>query len=415
MLVNLGVSHKKAPLSTLDALTLRDAAGFYRILKNVGGVSGALVLQTCNRVEFYLETDGRVGVVEVVVRNWALETRFKLGELLRIADDRQDEAVVEHLVRLGCGLESMLVGESQILGQLKNALAEARTVGATTPVLVELFDRAASAASKIREMSGMGRGAVSLGSAALRLAEETLGPLGDKRVLLIGTGQVGMMLMKALRARDVRNVTVISRTMDRAETFSRTYGGSPADFRSLNRLLASSELVIVATSSPDHLITREMVASVGEKNKDAKLMVLDLSSPRNVSPDIQEAHGVILRTIDDLRGIADESLVKRREIVKQAEPLVREKVENIVATLRKEKAEPIVSDIYRRADEVRSEEVAKALSKLKLTPDQEIILEKMSQSLVEKLLTPPVSNLRKAAEKGDSETLQVAGQIFGSE
>jgi glutamyl-tRNA reductase len=361
VLVNFGVNYKSAPLATLDSVTLRGPARFYQILKGVAGIRGAVILQTCNRVEFFLEVEVGAEVVDQVLRHWALETRFKLEELTRLVDRKLADNVIEHLVRLASGLESMLVGESQILGQVRNALAEACAIGATTPLLVKLFDRATSSASKIREISGIGKGAFSVGSAAVSLAEKTLGPLRDKHVLLIGTGQVGMLLMKALKTRHVGNVTVVSRTIDRAQAFSREYGGYPADFLQLNKLLDSSDIVFVATSATGHLLTKEILVGARDKNVDTKLIVFDLSKPRSVSPDVQDVHGVDLRTIDDLRSIADGSLVERREVVRQTEALVRERSENIVATFRRERPDPIVSDVHRLADKVRPEEVAKSL------------------------------------------------------
>jgi len=411
VLVNLGVTYKKAPLATLDALTLRDPNRFYQIIRTLPSIKGSVLLQTCNRVEFYLDTDTGEDVAGKVLWHWALETRFKLSELARLVEVRKGDEAVDHLVRLGAGLESMLVGESQILGQLKNALADARSLGTTSQLLSSTIERSASAGTKVREQTGIGRGAVSLGSAAVRLAEETLGNPENWQILLIGTGHVGMLAVKALKARNVNNILVTGRTRQRTESFCRTYGGVPVDFQETRARISSLDLVMVATGAKDYLITGNMIGSRAK----SKLMILDLSNPRNVSPEVQDIPGVILKTIDDLRGIAEESIAKRKKLVEQAEPLVREKVEGIISLLRREKAEPIVSDIYRRADAIRTEELGKALSRLSLTPDQEQVLEDMSQSIVEKLLAPPVVHLRRAAEKGDRELLTVAGQIFRGE
>ncbi len=411
MLVNLGVTYRKAPLATLDAVTLRDPNQFYRITRTLPKVKGSVLLQTCNRVEFYLDTDDEEGATNKVLWHWSLEARFKLSELIRLVEVRRGEEVVDHLVRLGAGLESMLVGESQILGQLKNALADAGSLGATSPLLSTVIDRSVSAGTSVREQTGIGRGAVSLGSAAVRLAEETLGNPENWQVLLIGTGQVGMLAVKALKARGVNSILVTGRTRQRTESFCRTYGGVPADFQEAQTRLSSLDLVMVATGARSYLLTREMIGP----RAGSKLMILDLSNPRNVSPEVHTLPGVILKTIDDLREIAEESLAKRKRLVEQAEPLVREKVDGIISLLRRERAEPIVSDMYRRADAIRTEELGKALSRLKLTPDQEEVLEDMSQSIVEKLLAPPAVHLRRAAEKGDRELLAVAGQIFGGE
>src|SRR5713226_4374561 len=207
MLINIGVSYRRAPLSTLDALTLRDLSGFYKILGSITGIRGAVIVQTCNRVDMFIDADEGVEVNEKILWNWALETKFKLHELRRLAEQRTGERVLEYLVNLASGLESMMVGESQILGQLKSSLIEARGLAASSPTLSKVFEMSIAAGTRIRDQTGVGRGTVSLGSAALKLAEKSLGPLRT-RVLLLGTGEIGMILMKALKARGITDVTV---------------------------------------------------------------------------------------------------------------------------------------------------------------------------------------------------------------
>jgi glutamyl-tRNA reductase len=408
LLVSFGVTHRKAPLATLDAVTFRDLDKFYRITKALSEIRGSLILQTCNRVEIYLDTDHAEKLSDRILSNWALETRFKLNELSRLVEVRKDEEVVDHLVRLGAGLESMLVGETQILGQIKSALSTARSNGAANLLLSDLVDRATAAGAKIREQTGLGRGAVSLGSAAIRLAEESLGTPEAWRVLVIGTGQVAMLAVKALKARGVASILVSGRSRQRTESFCRTYGGTPISFQDIQTKMSALDLVIVATTATSFLLTKSMITSRAK----SRLLILDLSNPRNVSPDIQDVSGVTLKTMDNLRGIAEESLAKRKKLVEQAEPLVREKVETITSLVRRETAEPIVSEIFRRAAAIRTGELEKALSKIKLTPEQRQVLDDMTQSIVEKLLALPVVQLRKAAEKGDSELLLAGGQIF---
>jgi len=322
--------------------------------------------------------------------------------------------VVEHLVRLASGLESMIVGEPQILGQMQEAMVTARSFGAGGPILSDIFERATSAGAKIRAETGVGRGATTIGSAALRLAELTLGGLEDLRILLLGTGQVGVLVIKALKARGVSNVAVAGRNREKTESFCRSFGGSPIPFQTVREKLQNSDLVFVATRSNSFLIDKESLSQQA-KESGRRLMILDLSNPRNVSPEIAQFDGITLRTIDDLKGIAEEGLALRRELVKKAEPLVRVAVERISAGLRRENAEPIISDVYHRAEEIRTGELGKALSKLKLTAEQEEVLEYMSQRIVEKVLNGPVMNLRRAAEKGDSSILTVAGQLFAGE
>ena len=413
MLVSVGVSHKRASLATLDALTLRELGEFYADLHAIREISESVVLQTCNRVEIFLGTK-HDPPAENILRTWALATKFKLAELQRTVEVRIGDAVVEHLVRLASGLESMIVGEPQILGQMQEAMVTARSFGAGGPILSDIFERATSAGAKIRAETGVGRGATTIGSAALRLAELTLGGLEDLRILLLGTGQVGVLVIKALKARGVSNVAVAGRNREKTESFCRSFGGSPIPFQTVREKLQNSDLVLVATRSNSFLIDEESL-SQRAKESGRRLMVLDLSNPRNVSPEIAQFEGITLLTMEDLKGIAEEGLALRRELVKKAEPLVRDAVERISAGLRRENAEPIISDVYHRAEEIRLEELGKALPKLKLTSQQEEVLEYMSQRIVEKVLSGPVMNLRRAAEKGDPAILTVAGQLFAGE
>jgi glutamyl-tRNA reductase len=414
VLASLGVSYRKAPLATLDGVSFRDIPAFYNFLRKADGVDGAMVLQTCNRVELFLDAKDPAKIRDDILREWALETKFKLAELIKLVESREGSSVVEYLVRLATGLESMLTGENQIVGQLKNSLAEALSNNSASPLLEDTVHRAISAGSAIREQTGIGRGAVSLGSAAMRLAEETLGRLGDSRVLLLGTGQVGMLVMKAMKARGITNVTVASRTVQRTRSFCRTFGGTPLEFQMVPSQLAETDLVIVATRSSNYVLTKASF-SHRDMSKKRKLMILDLSNPRNVAPDLIERDDVIFKTIDDLRGIADDALARRKELVKKAESLVAARVDKITALLHREEAEPIVSDIYRRADQIRQEVLNKTLSKLDLTLEQRESLRNMTVSLVEKLLDGPVLNLRRAAERKDEHVLTAAGQIFRGE
>jgi glutamyl-tRNA reductase len=415
VLVNIGVGYRRAPLAILDALTLRDIPGFYNILGSITGIKGAVVVQTCNRVEMFIDADEGVGVNEKILWNWALETKFKLHELRSLAEQRTDGQVLEYLVSLASGLESMLVGESQILGQLKSSLIEARGLAASSPTLSKVFEMSIAAGTRIRDQTGIGRGTVSLGSAALKVAEESLGDLDRVKILLLGTGQIGMILMKALKARGITDVTVASRTRQRTESFCRTFGGKPADIKTVTSQLGLFGLVVVATRATGYLLTKEIVLSQLNRDKDSKLMILDLSIPRNVSPDLEQLKGIVIKTVDDLRDITDQAVSVRKTLIKEAEPKVEEAVEKISALLRREEAEPMVSDLYHRANKIRKEELEKALSKLNLPQHQQEVLERMSLSLVRKLLAQPVVNLREAAKKGDIKLLTVAGQIFEGE
>ncbi|HZY95085.1 MAG TPA: glutamyl-tRNA reductase [Candidatus Bathyarchaeia archaeon] len=409
------MDHKTAPLAILEMLAPREPEEFYKVLQKLPTIKGSVILRTCNRVEFYLDMEPETDLDDNLLRYWALESKFKRSQLGRILRERHGSEVVEHIIRLGSGLESMLVGEPQILGQLKEALAESQTHGAASPLLRELFEKTMKAASKIREETGIGRGTVSIGSAAIKISEEILGDIKEQSVLLIGTGQVATLTMKALRARDLNNIVVAGRTHERAESFCHSYGGTPIAIAQLQGYLAFSDLVIVATTARDYLLTKADLVDVNRKTFRPRVMILDLSVPRNVSPEVAELHGVTLKTLEDLKGITDATSAKRRQIVKDADHLVKAKTEDISNLLRRRSAEPIVSEIYERAEQIRAELLEKTLPSLSLDPSQKRVLENMTVSLIEKILEKPAVRLRKAAERGDAQVLTVAGNIFGAE
>jgi glutamyl-tRNA reductase len=415
MLFNMGVSYKRASLATLDSLTLRDPLAFYKLLRSIPGIEGAVIVQTCNRVDLFIECRKDAAVSDKILRSWTSETKFRLETLRSLVDERTSEEVLRYLISLASGLESMLVGETQILGQLKSSLIEARGLAASSPELSKAFEMSLAAGAKIRNETGIGRGTVSLGSAALKLAEETLGPLQQAKVLLLGTGEIGMLLMKTLKARGIHDVTVASRTRQRTESFCRTYGGSPLDIKSALSQLEKFRLVLVATRASNFVLTKESVLPHLDQGGEDKRMILDLSIPRNVSPEIADVKGIVTRTIDDLRDITDQAAFMRKALLREAEPMVEEAIKKISSLLRRNEAEPVVSDLYQRADKIRREELAKTLSKLDLPQQQSELIEKMSQSLVRKILAQPTLNLREAAKKGDTRVLTVAGQIFEGE
>jgi glutamyl-tRNA reductase len=405
-----GVDYKQVPLATLDQLAKFEPTEFYRILSETSTVNGSILLKTCNRIEFYLDTkDDTITHIEPLLKHWSLQSKFKQAQLDHIIRRRNTDETVEHLVRLGSGLESMLIGEPQILGQLKNALVEAERENATSPLLVELFEKSIRAASKIREQTGINRGNVTVGSAAVKLAEEILGNIQNQHILLIGTGQVARLVLKALRARDATHVTVAGRNYEHAKSFCQTYGGTPILFNEFPKYLQSSNLIIVATSANHHLLTEKDFPT---RDNTKKIVVLDLSNPRNVASNVQHVPGVTLQTLENLNGIAEATLEKRRQIVKDAEPLVKEKTQEIISLLKREEAEPIVSTMFHRAEEIRTEVLGKTLARLSLDPDEKKILENMTLSLVEKILDKPAGNIRKAAQKGDDHILLAASNIM---
>ncbi len=351
LLLNIGINYRTVALPVLGAVTIPDVGGFYGLLKGMRGLRGSVILQTCNRVEFYLDAHDVSTIEEALLRHWALETRFKQGELTRLLVKKQGDAVVRHLIRLASGLESMLLGESQILVQVKDAIADARVHGAAGPLLPTVFEKATAAASRIREQVRMEERSLSLGSTALRLAEEVLGNLEGKNILLIGTGHVGTLVMKALTALNARNIAVSSRSMKSVEAFTRTLGGRPVSMKNIPSYLASCDLVVIATKASEYLLDKETIKSALPQTRRKKLVLLDLSSRPNVSPDIAEVEGVTLKTLEDTRHLVDKTSGPASDLLRDALPFVEYEVERILSELSIEETELFVAEGEKRVVE----------------------------------------------------------------
>ncbi len=367
-------------------------------------------VRTCHRYEVYF-ADAPAPADEVA-ELWSGAvgaSRRKFRSRVRRADGT---AAAYHLLRLASGLESMMVGEDQILGQVRQAYAKAREDGTVGPVLSALFDRALRTGSLVRSATKISKGAVSIGSAAVNLADELLGGLDGKGVVVIGAGEVGTLTCKALVSRRRAKVTVANRTLVKARKIARMLGIDAAGFDRIPALLVIADAVVVTTAAPQFVLRREDVERALRARGARRLLLIDLAQPRNVDEELSKVPGLILRNMDDLKGIALTNLRSRRGEVRRAERLVREEMRKLKDSMRVMEVAPVISAIYGRAEETRRRELAKAVHLLKgINDEQRKIIEDFSRELVERTLQRPIDNLRRAAEDG-RDTLISAGKML---
>ena len=324
-----------------------------------------------------------------------------------------DSDVVRHLFRLAAGLESMIVGEDQILGQVKNSLVEARLAKSVGPTLSLVFDRVTKLGAKIRTENKINKGSVSVGSVAVKLAEKRLGRLKDKQSLLIGAGEVGLLVAKSLIAKEQKAVYVVSRTFGRAEALTKIAGGYPLNFEDALKKLEVVDLVVLATSATYNILTRERVERAFKARNDKFMLILDLSTPRNVEESVKKLPHVELLTIDSLRSEIDRNLKARMHEVEDVEEKIERELVRAQAMLRREGAEPIIASFYKRAEFVRMREVSKAIERLgNVDPKIKGVINNLSLAIVDGLLSEPVVNLRRAAEYSDAETIRITKKLF---
>ena len=408
-IINARITFRKSPIHVLERFAFKDLSDAYLSFKKHANISECVIIQTCNRIELFTASDNHD--LHKIKKTWALLTGLEenaFADTLEICDNHD---AFEHLLKLTSGLESLVVGEEQILGQIKESIAIARNTKASGKRLNKLFDTSIRIGTRIRNSTGISKGGISLGSMAVKLAEENVDDIKSKNVLLIGTGEAATMVAKSLNKRGYE-FDVTSRTVERSIGFSQTLGGKPIKFEDVLSAFDNYEIIFVATSAPYFLITFDkMIESM--KNKKNGIMILDLSNPRTVDEQVATIPGIKLMNIDQIAEMVDKNMAKRKEKVSTVKNIISEEVPIIEATMKRLDAEPLVKDVFTNADSMRIKELQKALQMLGETDEKRIkIIDELTKAVVESIVSAPMNNLRKASEQGNPDLLETASKLF---
>lgn len=411
-LVNARVTFRGSPIQVLERFTFRDVPVALSQFKRHSGLEECVIVQTCNRVELY-------GFAPALSRERIKRTWASLAGLDESSFDRDfewDEGgdVLSHLLRLTAGLDSMVVGEEQILGQVRGSIAAARRAGTSGERMNSLFDKAVRAGTRIRNSTGIGRGGVSVGSMAVKLVEENIDDVKSKRILIIGTGEVSTLVAKSLGRRGY-DFRVSSRTMGRANAFCEAMGGKAAKFEDVLAGFDEYDVLFVATSAPYSLVTHDRMAQALESRTNG-MMILDLSNPRTVDERVATLGGIKLMNLDQIAEMVEKNMRRRRASAKDVESIISEEVPVMEAGMNRLDAEPIVKDVFKSTDVIRERELQKALRMLGESDESRVkIIDDLTKSIVEGILAAPMNNLRKASEAGDPGILEIASRLFDCE
>ena len=408
-IINARITFRKSPIHVLERFAFKDLSNAYLSFKKHASISECVIIQTCNRIELFTASDNHD--VHKIKKTWASLTGLEenaFADTLEICDNHD---AFEHLLKLTSGLESLVVGEEQILGQIKESIAVARNTKASGKRLNKLFDTSIRIGTRIRNSTGISKGGISLGSMAVKLAEENVDDIKSKNVLLIGTGEAATMVAKSLNKRGYE-FHVTSRTVERSIGFSQTLGGKPIKFEDVLSGFDNYEIIFVATIAPYFLITFDkMIESM--KNKKSGMMILDLSNPRTVDEQVATIPGIKLMNIDQIAEMVDKNMTKRKEKVSTVQNIISEEVPIIEATMKRLDAEPLVKDVFTNADSMRIKELQKALQMLGETDEKRIkIIDELTKAVVESIVSAPMNNLRKASEQGNPDLLETASKLF---
>ena len=412
-LILIGVNHRTAPIEIREKLAFpaNERVPLLHALRTGGSISEAVVVSTCNRTEVYLVDAGNESVA--LVRE---QFSARLGEdVSRYLYVRHDREAVEHLFRVASGLDSMILGESQILGQVRDAWESSReTSGAA---LNRLFQYAQLVGSRARAETGIGRGAGSVSSSAVQLARKIFGSLEGRRAMVLGAGDVAAMALECLMKEGVRVGIVANRTYDRAESLARQHGAVAMHYDECWSSLHTVDVLVCSTSSPHAIVTVEHVAPAIAARRDRPLCILDIALPRDVEANVGELENVFLYDLDDLRSAAAANLERRQEDVPAAERIIGGEVEKYWQWLAGLAAVPVVTEFRAQMERVRAEELAVALRRIDgLSRQQREAVDAFSRSLMNKFLHEPSVRLRAAAANGRGlGVVDVARYLFALE
>jgi len=408
-IINARVTFRKSPIHVLERFTFNDITNAYSSFRDNSGLNECVILQTCNRVEVF--GIGNQTDIEKIKKTWASLAGLEENAFLDNLEYSKGKDVFHHLLNLTSGLDSMVLGEEQILGQIKNSITNARENKWSSEHLNTLFDKTIRVGTRIRNSTGISKGSVSIGSMAVKLAEENVDDMKSKQILLIGTGEAAALVAKSLNRRGYA-FSVSSRTIQRSESFSKTVGGKPVDFNEILTGLGKYDIVFVATSAPYFLVTFERIQEA-LKQKSGGMMLLDLSNPRTVDEKVAELNNIKLMNIDQIAEMVDKNMRSRVGQKNTAEQIINEELPVVEASMKRLEAEPIVKDVFKNIDNLRNKELQKALNMLgDLDDDKKKIVDELTKAIVESIVSTPMNNLRKETEQGNDNLLEAVSKLF---
>jgi len=412
-LVSAHVTHRWVDIEQLELVTAKEAKSLLAAVRALPGVREAAILKTCNRVEVYAAVGGPEGrkSLESITANFLPQ---ELEGTVRFLEGRE---TVHHLFRVASGLDSMIVGEDQILGQVKEALAFARGEGALGPTLDRFFRKAIAVGKRVRTETEVNEGSVSVGSAAVDLARKLLGDLTGKVVLVMGAGETATLVAKALARWKLKAIFVANRSHERAAELARELNGIAISFEEMPKYIPVSDVIIGATGAPHVVLSKEeLEAMLAHASRVDPLLIIDISNPRTIDEHVAEIRGVELRNIDGLREIAQENLERRKAEVFAAEEIVEEELAAFLGKADEAPAEALARRLYTKVRTLRDEEFQEFLGKVEgLNPEQRDAVRAMLDSFANQMLAEPTQAMKRAAREGDNVSLRIAAKLFGLE
>jgi glutamyl-tRNA reductase len=401
-LVLAGVNHRTAPVHLRENLAFRpeQLSETLTRMRTDLGAREAMILSTCNRVELTAAVEDD-NPLSTVLCDFLAQSHGMAPETLRNHVYTFEETqAIQHLFRVASSLDSMIVGEPQILGQLKQAYAHARESGSIGSYLDTVLTRAFSVAKRVRTETEIGQNAVSVSYAAVELAKEIFGSLNRKSVMIIGAGKMSESAAKHLQGAGATDIMITNRTPERADAMASTFRGRVVPYEHFPARLFEADVVITSSAAPGYIVNYEMVKRAIESRRNQPMFLIDIAVPRNIDPAAHQVEHAFVYDIDDLQRIVDQNLQGRGEVAQHAELIVTEEVERLLARMRARDVAPTIVSLQEQLESLRRAEVARFRGKLgALTPEQEEAVEALSRGIINKIAHGPISELRRESER----------------
>jgi glutamyl-tRNA reductase len=414
-----GLHYKTAPVEIRERLTFdaNDLDEALRTLKNKKSILESVILSTCNRTEIYAVVDqihtGRYYIKEFLSEWFQIE----MDEFTPFLFICEEEGAVEHLFKVTCGLDSMIVGETQILGQVRDSFLQAQHSEATGTIFNQLFKQAVTLAKKAHSKTEIGANAVSVSYAAVELAKKIFGSLNGKHVLILGAGKMGELALKNLQGSGATKVTVINRTFEKAASLAERFSGTARELGDLQNSLLETDILISSTGSNDFVISKEMISKIAQMRNGRPLFMVDIAVPRDIDPEINTLENVFLYDIDDLEGIVEANMAERKKAAEKIMIMIEEEISEFHDWLNMLGVVPVIAALRKKALAIQAETMKSMERKLPdLTDRERKIINKHTKSIINQLLKDPILQAKElAGQKGAKEKLEFFTKIFNIE
>ncbi|MEM6159564.1 glutamyl-tRNA reductase [Erwinia sp. P6884] len=414
-LLALGINHKTAPVALRERVTFSpetlDQALNSLLAQPL--VQGGVVLSTCNRTELYLSVEQQENLQEQLV-NWLCDYHgLSADEVRNSLYWHEDNAAVSHLMRVASGLDSLVLGEPQILGQVKKAFADSHRGHTHASELERMFQKSFSVAKRVRTETEIGASAVSVAFAACTLARQIFESLSTVNVLLVGAGETIELAARHLRQHNVKKLIIANRTRERAQVLADEVGAEVIGLAEIDARLAEADIIISSTASPLPIIGKGMVERALKQRRNQPMLLVDIAVPRDVEPEVGKLANAYLYSVDDLQAIIENNLAQRKAAAVQAETIVMQESSEFMSWLRAQGAVETIRDYRSQAEQVRAELEARALASLQQGANAEDVMRDLARKLTNRLIHAPTKSLQQAARDGDDERLQILRDSLG--